>query len=153
MSEQNEIRTGRVWVIAADSSRARIFTAPSPSAELEERETLVNPEARLRDRDLISDAPGRTFSRASAQRSGMMSDDPKAHEIDKFAKALAQRLEQGRTHDEYDHLVLIAAPAFLGVLRETLDKQVLHHVALSMDKDLSQMSADELRARLPKRMV
>jgi protein required for attachment to host cells len=153
MSEQNEIRTGRVWVIAADSSRARIFTAQSPTAKLEEHETLVNPEARLRDRDLVSDAPGRTFSRGSAQRSGMTSDDPKEHEIDQFAKALAHRLDQGRTHNEYDHLVLVAAPAFLGKLRDTLDKHVLHQVALSMDKDLSQVSADELRARLPKRMV
>jgi protein required for attachment to host cells len=62
-------------------------------------------------------------------------------------------LYEGRTHGEYDRLVLIAAPAFLGMLRENLDKHVLDQVTLSMDKDFSQLRADELRARLPKRLA
>ena len=139
--------------MAADSGRARIFTAATPTAALDEKEVMLNPEARNPERDLTTDAPGRAH-KPDQQRAGMGSSvDPKEHEAMMFAKQLARRLYDGRTHGEYDRLVLIAAPAFLGMLRENLDKHVLEQVSLSMDKDFSQMRADELRARLPKRLA
>ena len=45
--------------------------------------------------------------------------------IELFAKWVPRRLDQGRTHNEYQQLILVAAPAFLGALRENLNKHML----------------------------
>jgi protein required for attachment to host cells len=153
MNAQTANQAVPVWVIVADSGRARIFSATSRTAPLDEKEVLINPEGRLHDRDLTTDLPGRTFSRVGSQRAAMTTEvDPKQHDVIMFAKQVAQRLDQGRTHGEYQRLVLVASPAFLGLLRENLDKHVREQVALTIDKDLTQLRADELRARLPKRL-
>jgi len=44
------------WIIAADSSRARILQVTDRDEHLEEIEDLLNPEGRVHDRELVSDA-------------------------------------------------------------------------------------------------
>lgn len=153
MDTQPQNRGATVWVAVADSARARLFAARTPLAPLEEVESLVNPEARIPERDLVSDAPGRAFRRVGRQRASMSSEvSAKQHDIQNFARQIAERLNEARVRGEYHKLVLVAAPAFLGVLREQLDKHVLELVVTTLDKDLTQLRADELRARLPERL-
>ncbi|MCW8855424.1 MAG: host attachment protein, partial [Gammaproteobacteria bacterium] len=47
------------WVVVADSSRARIFTAETSTSALQEIETLAHPEGRLHEQALSSDLPGK----------------------------------------------------------------------------------------------
>ena len=51
----------KTWIIAADSSRARIFEAIEPEQHLREIEDLANPEGRANNRELKSDAQGRYY--------------------------------------------------------------------------------------------
>src|SRR5919109_3535756 len=44
------------WIIAADASRARILQVTDRARELAEVDDLLNPEGRVHDRELISDA-------------------------------------------------------------------------------------------------
>ena len=44
------------WIVAADSSRARVLQVAGRAHTLEEIEDLVNPKGRMNDRELISDA-------------------------------------------------------------------------------------------------
>jgi protein required for attachment to host cells len=150
---QPQNRAATVWVAVADSARARLFAARNALAPLDEIETLVNPEARIPQRELVSDAPGRSFRRVGRQRALMSSEvNAKQHETLAFARQIAERLNEARVRGEYHKLVLVAAPAFLGVLREQLDKHVLELVCTTLDKDLTQLRAEELRARLPQRL-
>ncbi|MGB5614970.1 MAG: host attachment protein, partial [Sedimenticolaceae bacterium] len=41
----------KIWVLVADASRARVFTADKPAGPLNEVEALSNPEARLHEGD------------------------------------------------------------------------------------------------------
>ena len=46
------------WIVAADESRARVLQVARPQRKLEEIESMLNPEGRLQDRELNSDARG-----------------------------------------------------------------------------------------------
>ena len=47
------------WIGAADESRARVLQVARPQRKLEEIESMLNPEGRLQDREINSDARGR----------------------------------------------------------------------------------------------
>ena len=56
------------WVVAADSSRARILSAEKRAGQLVELEAMVHPEARLHGQELLSDAPGAAFDSGALGR-------------------------------------------------------------------------------------
>ena len=47
------------WVLVADSSRGRIFSAETPTSALKEIESISHPEGRLHDQLMVSDLPGK----------------------------------------------------------------------------------------------
>lgn len=65
-----------------------------------------------------------------------------------FAKRLADRLDHGRTQGDFDQLMLVAPPAFLGLLRESLNDQTLKLVSQSVDKNLVQAGEQSIRDNL-----
>src|SRR5207249_4988981 len=106
------------WIIAADSSRARILQVTDRARDLAEVEDLLNPEGRVHDRELISDAHPR-FSGHSGGGPGSDREETSAaeHATELFAKRVGDYLDKARTAHRYDRLHLIAPPKFLGRLR------------------------------------
>jgi protein required for attachment to host cells len=135
----------KTWVIVADRSRARIFSVNSPRGPLHEIEDLVHPEARAHERDLTSDRPGRASDRhvLNAQHTAR---DQQATE---FAREIAERLEGGRVSGGFEQLVLVAAPDQLGLLRKVLNGHLSKLVSRTIDKNLTQQDAREIRKLLP----
>ncbi|MGI9302251.1 MAG: host attachment protein [Gammaproteobacteria bacterium] len=136
--------------MAADSARARFFVSPSPRSPLQEIETLMNPEARMHEQALISDSPGRSFDSAGQGRHALEKKvEPKRQLLQGFAKRIAQRLEQARRSGQFEALVIIAAPDVLGSLRKHLRDTTSRVITLELDKNVTQMHAEEIRQRLP----
>jgi protein required for attachment to host cells len=129
------------WVVVADSSRARILEIPPRSREIHEIEDFVNPSGRAQSRELVTDAAGRSNLRASGAGNPMHgvfpSGDPVQHETELFAKRLCEVLDQARMQHRYEELYLVAAPKFLGLLRNNLSKEASKLVTREIDKDLS----------------
>lgn len=123
------------WIVAADSSRAR-FLQVAGRKRLVELDSLLNPDARLDERDLTTDAHPR-----SAQE----------HASDLFAKRVGGYLCKARIDHRYDALVLVAPPKFLGALRRSLDKEVTKRVVGELPKDLSSLKERELERYFNKR--
>ena len=140
------------WVVVADSGAARIFSTESPTSALVEREDYANPEARVSERRLTSDRPGRTTDSGGRSHSYSSDESPRETESRAFARLLADRLSGARAKGEFDRLVLVAAPAFLGRLRAALDNETRKRVEGELSADLVGMTADEIRARLPVRL-
>ena len=139
----------RVWVVAADSRRARIFETDKPRGRLREIEDLLHPAARTHARDLTSDRPGRSFDSHGQGRHAMEPEtNVKHHEAEVFAKQVAERIERARMEDEFDKLVLIAAPEFLGLLRKSLSPTTSGLVAKAVDKSVADLSATAVREYL-----
>lgn len=143
----------KIWILAANGSQAKLFTADSPIGPLTELESLENPDARAKQRELTSDRPGRSFDSQGEGRHAMAVEvDSKEQEQIRFARLVADRLEQARLDNQFERLVIIAAPAFLGLLRTSFNTVLNSLLSLEIDKDYTTLRADELRKRLPERI-
>jgi protein required for attachment to host cells len=132
------------WIVAADASRARVLQVAGRE-RLDEVENLLNPEGRLQNREINTDAKGRF---AGPDRPGGHSSDDEEHTVDHanemFAKRVGDYLDKARTEHRFDQLVLVAPPKFLGALRKELGKEVGKLVADELPKDLSWFNEREL---------
>ena len=141
------------WVLVADAARARIFSVDSPQANLNPVEQLVSPEARLHDRDINADRPGRAFDSFGEGRHAMGTNtDPKEQDAIRFAREVADHLEQGRVGNRFDRLILVAEPHFLGLLRKSIKPPLGQLITLEINKDLSRAKEQEIREHLPERL-
>jgi len=139
----------KTWVIVADNSRARIFTAETPSSPLIEVDSIVHPEARMHDRDITSDLPGRGSGSGGSRHSYETETDAKDYENLGFAKRIAGFLDDARKSDKFKQLIIVAAPSLLGNLRSGLNDQTKKMVSLELDKNLSSLNPDEIRKHMP----
>ncbi|MFC4525512.1 host attachment protein [Dyella halodurans] len=142
-----------VWIVVANRAVARLFRTSQPTGPLEEMDSFIHPEGRMLVQELVSDRAGRGFERFGP---GGHAEDPDttatAHEMTSFATALSRCLRKARTDGEFHALALIAAPAFLGAMREQLDAGTRERVMLEVNKNLVHLDAVALRAQLPERL-
>ena len=88
------------------------------------------------------------------QRHGMEPDtDVRRAEAERFARLLANHLDDGRRRDAFDRLYLVAPPEFLGILRVCLSRETESRLAGSVNKELTQDSPDAIREYLPRAFV
>jgi protein required for attachment to host cells len=140
----------RTWVVVANNAMARLFVVAAADATMKELETIAHPEARLAERELTSDLPGRVSGGHGSARHALQSRvGPKEQQTIDFARLLAERIESGRTAHEFERLVLVASPAFLGHLRTALDADTRRLVAGELDHDYVKMHPAEIRKHLP----
>jgi protein required for attachment to host cells len=137
------------WIVAADSSRARVLQVADREEKLVEVEDLVNPEGRMNDRELTTDAHPRLRG-TSGPGSDRQEMSAVEHQVELFAKRIGEHLEKARNEHRYDRLCLVAPPRFLGVLRKELGGEVRKLVAEELPKDLSWLSARELERHFAK---
>lgn len=149
----------RVRIVVADQSQADFY-------ELEERgvpplfvRRLEDADARLHDRDLRSDRPGRVFDHAAAAggRRGAVAHhatggerSPRKVEARRFAQRIAEELDEERRQQKYDRLVVMAPPAFLGLLRREMPAVLHAMVTAEIGKDLVHEPPEMLGAYLPR---
>jgi len=110
------------WVVVADGSRARIFETPGLKLDLREIEDLVNV------------VPGGTT----------LSEKDR----EKFAKTVADHLEQGRLHHRFHRLRLAVEPKFLGMLRKRLSEETRQMIFEDINEDLSALDTQQIQAHL-----
>lgn len=143
----------KTWILVADQSQARIYEAAKPLGPLAEIEHLEHAIALKREGEIGSDRPGRAFDSVGGGRHAMQPEvDAKEVGAMRFAKEIATRLEKGRTSDQFDRLVLVAGPHFLGLLRQALSAGLTDLVTAEIPKNLGQYDAKEIRAHLPERL-
>jgi protein required for attachment to host cells len=110
------------WVVVADGSRVRIFETPGFKLDLRE---IV---------DIVNVVPGgRTLSEKDRE---------------KFAKTVADYIEQGRLHQRYQRLRLAVEPKFLGMLHARLSEGTRQLLFEEINEDISTLSAREIKAHL-----
>jgi protein required for attachment to host cells len=149
-------------IVVANQAGARFYDINRPSGALRLVGELANPEGRLHDRDLKSDRPGRVFDRAPTGRGRRGSVPhhatsterrPRQQVASVFARRISAALATAHRTRGIDRIVLIAAPAFLGLLRKTLPKSLRAVVVAEVAKDLVNEAADGIRPHIPLRAL
>jgi len=149
----------QVRIVVADEGEARFYNATRPDGRLKEVGRLEDPSARLHDRDLKSDRPGRVFDHAptGTGRRGAVAHHavggearPRKHEARLFARRIVQQLKRAQLEERFERIVLMAGPAFLGVLRQALPKSLRSMVVAEVPKDLLHEADEAVQAHLPR---
>jgi protein required for attachment to host cells len=146
-----------IRVVVADRAEARFYDTDRLDSKLALVGQMTDPEAHLRNRDFKSERPGRVFDHApSGARRGSVAHhdtggerEPLKHEAELFARRIVDELEKAHPRDRFDKLVVIAAPEFLGKLREVMPKSLHAVLALEIRKDLVHQDEPAIRTHLP----
>lgn len=149
----------RIRIVVADQAEARFYDAEPPEAGLRPSGRLRDPTARLHERELVSDRPGRLFERAPAaggRRGATAHHDTggersaRRYAAVAFARRIAMQLERAQRLGRFDRVVLMASPRFLGTLRRVLSPRLGRCVVAEVPKDLVHQSDQVVNAHVPR---
>lgn len=135
----------KTCIVVADGAHARAYLNDGPGHGISELPAYSRDIDLKASRDIDADRPGRTFDSGGQGRHAMESPtDSQRHAKDEFARELAVQINAAMTAGEFDRLVLIAAPATLGDLRQHLSKQSSDNIHGEIAKDLTKASIKEI---------
>lgn len=133
-----------IWVIAANSSVAKIYRADGVK-KFTEVTVLEHPDSRLQSHELVSDQPGRSFESVGTARHAMEPPtSPQKQEFINFAKELANFIDHARASGKISHFYLAANPSFLGLLRSNLTSATLNILSEEVAKDVVNQGPEEI---------
>jgi len=139
-------------IVVADSSRARIFAwDPDDHSKLQEIEDIAHPEARLHERDMTSDLPGKRSGAAGAGGHAYdRKESAKKHLQHDFAKSVSSHLDGERKANKLSKLLLIVAPEFLGELRSQFSNELSKMIVFELPKNLAAHDVTDIKKHIPK---
>ena len=132
------INKASFWVVVADEFQVRVYAKDLRKDPLQDLFSLENPVAREKMENLISDRGGRSFDSHGEGRhtlAGEKSDAKKQASL-AFAKQLAEHISGAINKGTCRSFALIAAPRFLGVLRDALATVGNATPVVSIDKEV-----------------
>lgn len=139
MTPQTSSTAAPYWVVVvADESSAIVYARDSLSGPMRVLFSLDNDTARKKTDQLISDSGGRSFDSYGKGRHTMGHEkaDPKKTAAIAFAKQIAERVAQGVHDGSSRGFALVAAPRFLGVLREAISIVTTVEPYATVDKEV-----------------
>jgi len=141
----------KIWVVVADSTRARIFHAGMPHDPLVELPGLLHQASRDKAIDLLSDRPGRdSNSDHTGSHTLGHEKEIKSQEALTFAREISKKLEKSYHQQHIRRLYLMTSPQMLGLLRKQLSQEVRAVIAQESDINLVKEDPAIIRSHLPK---
>jgi protein required for attachment to host cells len=137
------------WVLVGDGRRALFFQNHGDADLLDLRvlETRIDDNPSTREQG--ADAPGRAFSSASAYgRSSYENADWHVLEEERFARAMAERINAAAESGELKEIVIVAPPKTLGEIRKDLSVKAQGKVAGEIHKDLTKHPLHDIEKAL-----
>ena len=128
----------RYLVVVADEYRAILYARDTMTGPLRRLRTFTNETARMKTGELISDRGGRSFDSHGQGRHTMGGerDAPQQQSAKAFAKDLAQVIAAEFHKGTCRGYAVIAAPRFLGLLRQEFATLVRDEPYVTVDKDV-----------------
>ena len=139
MTPQTSSAAAPYWaVVVADESSALFYARDSLSGPMRELFSLDNETARQKTDQLISDSGGRSFDSFGKGRhtKGHEKASPKKIAAIAFAKQIAEHIAKGMNDGSTRGFALVAAPRFLGVLREAISIATTVEPYATVDKEV-----------------
>ncbi len=129
------------WLLVASAEEAAFYVYEGPKSGLRPHHRLQHTLPPTQE--MVSDRRGRNKNQQMpGGESYAEPTDPRAHEKLEFVKRVAKDLYDH--HQDYDRLVMAAAPTILGLLRDELHPEVQKRLQAECDKNLSQYDENTL---------
>lgn len=141
MKDRSDETKNSTWVLVADASRAQLYETDKTLEVFSPIEASEHPVPASADGNTNSD-DGMTD--ISLERHA----DPHQTTADTFARDLGRVINAGRIAHRFDHLIVVASPAFLGALRRHIDTESSRLVLASIAHDWTSVPLHELPARV-----
>jgi len=140
----------RIRIVVADQAEAIFYDTASLQKRPKEVARISDPAAHQHNRDFESDRPGRSYESFGSQRHAIAREnDPRFREAVGFAKRISRRLDDARRKGEFDELIVVAGPSFLGMMRAEMSGPTRACVVHEIGKDLVHSPVEALRKHLP----
>ncbi|CAJ0884778.1 hypothetical protein AMST5_03554 [freshwater sediment metagenome] len=137
------------WVLVGDGRRALFFENHGDAEILDLRVIETRVDINPPTRDQGSDAPGRAFASAGSHaRSSMGNVDWHELEEERFARAMADRINAAAESGAMKEIVIVAPPRTLGEIRKDLSVKAQGKVAGELDKDFTKHPLPEIEKAL-----
>lgn len=139
------MKPNKTWIVIADAKTVRIAVNDGPGKGVYGLSTqgLRAPEVTE-----LSDAPGMTNAAVGPNRGGISDPDLKGQASAAFAEDIVTYLDVTLRDGQFQRLVLVAAPAMLGLLRQKLTDPLKAVLRADIPKDLTHLPLDDLPAHL-----
>ena len=138
----------KTWIMVANASEAYLYSSDNlRTKDIKLIKELLHPESREKGSDLVTDRPG--HYQGSRMARGAYEKNPiHAIEAEVFAKELSEVLRNGLNQNKYEHLLVIAAPQFYGLINKHLDfvPAEFNHIP----KDYTKLKAHDLLEQVRK---
>lgn len=125
------------WVLVGDGRKALFFINKGSRDLLDLRVVETRIDENPATRDQGTDRPGRAFASVGGARSAVGDTDWHEVEEERFARAIAERINAGAEANEFSEIVIVAPPRTLGEIRKDLSKKAQSKVAGELGKDLT----------------
>jgi protein required for attachment to host cells len=144
-----------VWIVVCNAARARIYASHSPPAEWTLIESFDSPEGHETDSELVRDRAGQSSSQGASVHHNALAakTPPKQVAAERFVRKVVDALDGGLQSNRFGHLVLVAPPRTLGMLRKELSVELTKHVMATVDKDFEHEDAHTLATKLHKEVT
>lgn len=139
----------RNWVVVADAAAAIFYIRHGRRGDLERVREFINESGRAKLAELLSDSAGRSFDSHGQGRHAMTSPvNPKDTGMARFAEDVAESMVAEIQAGHVRRYALVAAPAFLGQLRQALSKHRVPEPDQAIAKDLVGRDPADIAATL-----
>jgi protein required for attachment to host cells len=129
----------RLRIVVASQHETRFYDTDRPGQPLRFLRRLVGPKVRAQERELPP----------PALRGASTTVERFTQETQAFVQRIALELEKGRQKGAFDRLALMAAPAFLGLLREQFPGALSALIVAEVRKDLAHQTDNAVQMHLP----
>ena len=135
----------KTCILVADGAHARVYLNDGPGQGIAEVEKYARDLDLKPSRDIDADRPGRTFDSGGEGRHAMEPPtDAKRHAKQQFHRVVASDIEAAMKSGEFDRLVVVAAPATLGDLRQEFSKTISDKIHGEIAKNLIKADRETL---------
>lgn len=142
-----------VWVLVANQAEACIYSASRTGEALTLVDQFVHAAGKAHFQELVSDVPGRVHDRQGAARHSMEPDvGVQQDSIRRFARKIVDHLKAAAEQGTYRRLILVVAPAFLGVIRKYVQPHLAKQIVLEIPKDMVGRTIAQVQAQINRKL-
>lgn len=138
-----------IWLVIANAFICTVYEFEYTNQKvflIDEILHLIHPESKLKGQDLIADKPGHYKTREQTRGMYIPPEEPKKHEIKRFAKEVGNFLNVEKRRRHFKKIILIGPSKFMGLLYSELEKETVKCIIQTIHKNFTFLTTPEIIA-------